>query len=376
MLIEKIGDDCTGCAVCKNICKRNCISMVQNREGFLYPVINRSNCIRCGECERKCVALQRKKMSELETVPINSTFLGYSRSESVRRYSTSGGIFYELAHKILLMNGVVYGASYDDNYRVIHTRVTCIQELYKLNGSKYVQSEMGNIYRKLEADLKNGKVVLFSGCGCQVAGLKSYLGNRYDNLYTVAIICHGVPSPGVWEAYISKFGNIQKVNFRDKSNGWLDYVFTIVTTKKMYMWKELENPYTYAFAKDTIIRESCYNCKFKSYRCEADLMIGDAWGVQYGYRKMYHKEGTSLIITYTAHGKMLLDNIADNIKIEQVYGIDLYRANPRIVRSIQMTNGRKEFRKLSNYFSLKTSLYILFVKGKWCEKKNRNLNIS
>lgn len=355
-------DSCTGCATCQNICPNNCISMVMDKEGFLFPKVDEEKCTKCNECKRRCPAITRDNLSEIDIVKEYPTFVGYSKDQNVIDNCTSGGAFYELSRFIIQNNqGIVYGAAYDKKFHVRHERIDSMEQYHRISGSKYVQSEIGMIFRRVKEDLVSGKMVLFSGCGCQIVALKSYLGKEFENLLTVAIVCHGVPSPGVWDSYISKFRNVLKINFRDKSKeDWCNYSFSITTGDKEYTWKEDNNPYTYSFIKDIIIRKSCFECKFKSYRCDADVMIGDAWGIQNYCRKSFNPKGTSLIIIYTEKGRSIISRIYDRMKLECVSGIDVYRYNPRIVKSIELKKLRHRFSKLSKFFSWRICLRMVY----------------
>lgn len=365
MRIEELGDKCTGCGTCFNICRNHCIEMKPDREGFLKPVINAEKCVQCGECDKSCRVIQRLSYKEIVKIKPYPTYVGHSISREVVERSTSGGIFTELAQYIIDKGGIVYGAAYNAQNHVEHIRVDCIEALWRLNGSKYVQSETGRIFKRVEDDLCVGKIVLFSGCGCQISALRSYLKKEYINLYMVAIVCHGVPSPGVWDDYISRYQNVEQINFRDKRNrGWEDYVFSIKTKESEYSWEDCNNPYSYSFINDIIVRKSCFECKFKSYRCDGDLMIGDAWGIQYSSRKMYNQRGTSLIIAYSDKGDQLIDNIRNKVNIRQVYDMDIYRHNPRIIKSIKMQRQRRIFDKMTIVFPKLFCMYYMYFRSK------------
>lgn len=350
--------------------------MQYDSEGFLYPSINKQKCTMCGMCEKICPAIQREKLEQIDQVRKYVTYVGYGNSPLTREKSTSGGVFFEIAKEILMQNGIVYGAAYNKEFHVYHKRVENMEQLDSIRKSKYVQSEIGLIYRLVKKDLESKKKVLFSGCGCQIVGLKNYLAKEYDNLYTVAIVCHGVPAPKVWDKYISTFRRVNNVDFRDKTMGWMEHQFNISTKKKDYVWKDENNPYMYAFIHDTIIRKSCFNCKFKGDRCKADLMIGDAWGIQQCCRSMFDDRGTSIIISYTDHGGNLLKKVHEKLAITSIESIELYSSNPRIVKSIKSNPGRAFYAKISRILPKVVCLNLMYVKGKLNEKKNRNINIS
>lgn len=188
---------CCGCAACANVCTRQAITMQRDKKGFLYPVIEAGKCNNCGLCEKICPMLNGNE----ERIPVH-TFALKNKNEAVRMQSSSGGLFTILAEGILRENGVVYGAVFNEEWNVIHTRIDSTEELHRLRGSKYVQSVIGDIFKQVREDLKANKKVLFSGSPCQVAGLNAFLRKEYDNLTTVDFVCHGVPNPRIWEEYL------------------------------------------------------------------------------------------------------------------------------------------------------------------------------
>ena len=211
---------CTGCRACENVCSQKAITFHENIKGFSYPKISVDLCINCGMCKKNCVVNYQHKHLEKGKV-----YACWNVNKKERLDSTSGGIFRLLSEKILDEGGIVYGAGFDNNMVVHHMRIEEKKNLYKLLGSKYVQSDIKGIYQKVRADLENGKKVLFSGVACQVSALKNYLKKDYDNLLCVDILCHGVPSPLVFRDYLKYMekkykSDVQKVNFRYKRPGW------------------------------------------------------------------------------------------------------------------------------------------------------------
>ena len=190
-------EKCVGCHACYNICPTHSISMQIDVDGFWYPVVDIEKCIHCGRCEKVCPVLKQAKRNE-EQLQI---YGACSVDEDIRSQSSSGGVFSVLALHVLNKGGIVYGASFNSNFQVQHIGISSVTELDKLRGSKYVQSQIGDIYRDVKQQLRNGKMVLFTGTPCQVDGLNNFLGRTYDNLITQDIVCHGVPSPMVWEKY-------------------------------------------------------------------------------------------------------------------------------------------------------------------------------
>lgn len=208
---------CCGCEACRNVCPKQCITLKEDKEGFLYPEINVTTCIKCGLCERVCPMLLQ---SNKERMPV-AVYAAKHKDDNIRLVSSSGGAFTFLAEKVIEQGGVVFGARFDENWQVVHDYVETKSELSLFRGSKYVQSRIGNSYQQVQQFLKSGRLVLFTGTSCQILGLKLFLRKQYDNLLAIDVICHGVPSPKVWKKYLNEvaFGHcsqITDISFRNK----------------------------------------------------------------------------------------------------------------------------------------------------------------
>ena len=333
--------DCSGCEACANICPKNAIEMIRYGEGFAYPTINPKLCIKCGRCDATCPALNFKK--KIPTA-LPATFAAICTDDKIRRHSSSGGIFSALSEIVLQNGGVVFGAAFDKNWRVIHTSARNFDELENLRGSKYVQSKIGNVYRQVRYAL-NSKPVLFSGTPCQCAGLKHFLGSDPDNLLTVEIICHGTPSPMIWENYIDTIGyahDIKHVNFRSKRTGWKNYQFEINFSDQVCKTNELvKDFYGKLFLRGVSERPSCSACKFKIPNGQADLTIGDAWGVEDFAPKMFDDGGTSIIFVHTEKGKDFFKQA--KLVAQPVSFIEATKKNPRSLIQSAADSRRKNF---------------------------------
>ena len=333
--------DCSGCEACANICPQNAIEMTRDAEGFAYPKINPALCIKCGRCDATCPALNFK---EKIPVALPKIFAAVYDDDKIRRHSSSGGIFSALSEIILQNGGVVFGAAFDKNWRVIHTAAQNFDELENLRGSKYVQSQIGDVYRQVKDALRS-TLVLFSGTPCQCAGLKHFLGSDPDNLLTVEIICHGVPSPALWEYYIDYIGyahDIKHVNFRNKRKGWKDVHFEVNYLDRVrYSIPFAVNLYTRLFSINTCLRPSCSACKFRFPDGQADLTIGDAWGVENFAPEMFDNRGTSLVFIHTAKGKTFLEQ--SNLIAQPVSFIDATKYNFGFIISVTEDPRREYF---------------------------------
>ena len=282
---------CCGCTACVSACPKNCISMSADREGFLYPVVDSVKCIDCGLCEKVCPVLHPVNN---ETEPL--VYAAINNNEAVRMQSSSGGIFTLIAEYVLEHGGVVFGACFDSDWNVIHDYTETKDGLARFRGSKYVQSHVGNSFTQVKTFLDSGREVLFSGTPCQVAGLKNYLRKPYSNLFTVDLVCHGVPSPEVWKKYLQEtvsraygikkkkvvnFGDyISDISFRAKDKGWKKYNIKIIFRNgKIEMMPSFENPYMKAFLSNLSLRPSCYACPTKLHHVQSDITLADFWGV-------------------------------------------------------------------------------------------------
>ena len=356
--------DCTGCWGCANICPKSCITMKTNKEGFDYPIVNEDNCIKCKKCIDACPILHK---SEVDNNPI--AYACFNKDEEVRRESSSGGIFTLIATNIIEDNGVVFGARFNDLFEVEHNYIESVEDIKVFRGSKYVQSKMGYTFTKVKKFLEDGRKVLFSGTPCQVGGLKSFLGKEYENLICIDIICHGVPSPLAWNKYRNEVSNGKKitdVSFRDKTYGWKDYSFRMdFEDGTRYFEKGTENKYIKGFIGDIYLRNSCYQCKFKTLHRQSDLTLADFWGIENINADMDDRKGTSFIIVNSKKGNQILQKIIEQIEAEKVdleqsikYNMSAVRAsyrNPRREYFFRNIN-RFKFNKLVEK-TLKESIY-------------------
>ena len=310
--------NCCGCGACIQKCPKQCISLEEDNEGFLYPNVNQSLCINCHLCEIVCPVLHKKnnKKPLIALAAINP-------QEDTRLNSSSGGIFTLLAEKTIAKDGVVFGASFDKNWEVHHDEATTTNDIGKFRGSKYVQSKTENSYKRAEHLLKEGKEVLFSGTPCQIAGLKNFLQKEYTNLITVDFICHGVPSPGIWKWYLktqiitNTSFKLKNINFRDKTLGWRQFqlVFQFKSSNSISS-SNSANGYMIAFLNDICLRPSCYKCSTKSGSSHSDITIADFWKIKSFNINMDDNKGTSLVLVNTNKGLKLINKI--NMEAKEV----------------------------------------------------------
>lgn len=308
-------ENCCGCGCCAQTCPKHCIRMVQNQEGFFYPEIDRELCVECGLCQKHCPQVQK-----LADRPLQKAYVVQFKDEGCLSRSASGGAFAALAVKTLENKGAVVGAAFSDTLEVSHIVVEKIEDLHKLQGSKYVSSSIGDVYARVKSILAEGREVLFSGTPCQIAGLNAYLSKQYDNLTTVDLACHGTPSSKLFGEYLKWLeachgGTIEKYSFRDKSSGgWgLFGSFTCKGRKKIL--NPYCDPYYATFLRGETYRKSCYSCKYANLNRPADLTVGDFWGIsQYsGEHDFKEEQGLSLLLLNTGKGREVFDSLSDKV---------------------------------------------------------------
>ncbi len=376
MIQIKDKKDCCGCHACVTVCAKHCITMQTDSEGFLYPVVDKDACTDCGLCEKVCPVIHQAAPVEPQ-----ATYIAINRSEEIRLQSSSGGIFTLLAEQIIAEGGVVFGARFDTDWSVIHAWTDTVEGLAAFRGSKYVQSRIGDSYREARAFLQEGRKVLFSGTPCQIAGLRKYLRKEYENLLTVDFICHGVPSPGVWQRYLSELRGelraergdgknsvpssmdelpvITGISFRDKSNGWKKYGFRLryaafeaasntvsasaIKEEKEFLQPFPENPFMRGFLADVYLRPSCYACPAKSGKSGSDITIADAWGMNMFASEHDDDKGACYVLENTEKGTSYMNLFSFDRHTVDVNAIRQY--NPAYVSSVKAHPKRSQFFK-------------------------------
>lgn len=346
MIDSKDKSLCSGCYTCVNICPKNCILMETDNEGFWYPKVDKKQCIECGLCEQRCPILNDM---HVENTP--KAYACYNLDEKIRKESSSGGIFTLVASNIIDMGGVVYGAAFDSEFEVEHITVTNKEDLYKLRGSKYVQSKIGETYPDIKKLLDQNKLVYFSGTPCQIDGLLCFLNKEYDNLICQDIICHGVPSPKVWKDYVDNKnkeykGTPVRINFRQKNSGWNLYELSLLYKDSSYNSCHKEDLYMRAFLSNLILRPSCYNCSSKSLNRNSDITLADFWGINSIDPSMDDDKGTSLIFVNSKKGEELFASIKDNMISKKVDISKAIKYNPSAYQSVPLTDKRNQFFEL------------------------------
>lgn len=339
---------CTSCTACSNICPKQCISFNKNKDGFNYPEIDKSKCIECSLCENICPVINKK-----QTNSKTRAYAVKNKNEKVRLESTSGGFFSLLADYVLENDGYVAGAVYDENFVVKHIIINDRSELYKLRGAKYSQSELGNIFFSIKKLLEEGKMVLFSGTPCQCEGLKAFLKKDYKNLITADLICHGVPSPEVWQKYIDYRSDKEndgirpkKINMRCKDSGWSNYGYStefVYENGKRTLVLNSRDLFMKAFVGNICLRESCSDCKAKGINRVTDFTLGDYWGIWNQYPEFDDNRGTSAVSVHSDKGAELLNNLNGQLELIETDAENVYKENISFIESSKPHPDRNEF---------------------------------
>ncbi|WP_077611307.1 Coenzyme F420 hydrogenase/dehydrogenase, beta subunit C-terminal domain [Clostridium sp. Marseille-P2415] len=315
--IKVVGKACVGCRSCEQSCPVKCIRLRPNQEGFLYPDVDEQVCLSCGVCLKKCPAFDFKPQGRK---PVR--VLGFKSNDRERiLQSASGGASDLFARFIIQAGGSVYGCAYTENLEARHIKVDKIEDLYRLQSSKYVQSDLKYCYDSAKSELDKGKLVLFTGTPCQIGGLYKYLGNlSYDNLFTVDIICHGVPSPELLRKYFAyqekKLGEeLKYFNFRSKEKrGWGTQYLLKTKTKTKTNLLSLDK-YGKHFMDGDCYRECCYECSYANTDRVGDITIGDFWGVEKSNPGFASISGVSAVLINSEQGNKLFERVESQASV-------------------------------------------------------------
>lgn len=344
MFYLKNKEDCCGCHACISICPDQCIQMLPDTEGFLYPVVDESLCTECGLCELVCPVINPPRLEG-----DSAAFAAWNQDEDVRADSSSGGVFNALMQRTFEQNGVVFGATFDDSMTLCHQAVHNETEGQALRGSKYLQSTIGAAYLEARKFLKQGRQVLFSGTPCQIAGLYAFLRKEYDNLLTCDVVCHGVPSPKVFAAYRAELerqydAKTQRIAFRRKNFGWQLYSVSLsFDNDTEYLCVLNEDAFMIGFLRNIYLRPSCYACKFSRLPRVADISLGDFWGVGTHHPEWDDGRGTSLVIVQTEKGQQAFDACRQDITVHDADLDVAIQSNPCICGSVAPEVRREAF---------------------------------
>ena len=347
-------NDCCGCGACAQQCPKGCIAMVEDEQGFRYPKVDLDLCVDCHLCEKVCPVINQSQSHE----PV-ATYAAKNGNDTERMASSSGGVFIALAKRIIDEGGVVFGARFDDNWDVCHDYAETLDGVHSFQGSKYVQSRIGDTYRQAESFLREGRKVMFTGTPCQIAGLRLFLRKDYaTQLLLVDIVCHVTPSPLVWRDYLkyitrekcvsvgvdAEHLKLSGISFRDKRLGWEKYGFSVRYNSllcgngkrdaELFFEPSYNNVFMRGFLKDIYLRPSCYSCPAKSAKSGSDITLADFWGVASPYPQLYDEGGVSLLLANTACGREFILSLS-GVERHEVDFQSALKHNPSIAHCVK-----------------------------------------
>lgn len=354
---------CVGCGACAKRCPTKAIEMIVDEKGFYYPKCNKTSCIHCGQCERVCPT-KNQWDSHIEDAEFYAMISG---SKQMQMGSASGGVFPEIAKVFLKMQGgLVWGAAFDTNFAVRHISINSEDQLPRLCRSKYVQSDTTHIFEEIERQLAQGTKVLFTGTPCQTAAVAKYIPSKLKtNLYLVDIVCHGVPSPLVWQEYLGALScqmreskeDIKEVYFKYKSGDktWSHPGFLVKWNDgKEYLEFSNNTWYEKGFLENLYVRPACHMCKFKRLSSPSDITIGDFWGCKERYPDMFDQNGVSVVATKTEKGRQIVSEVKEKTKWIRISSEDACAHNQRIIKPAKANRRRTKFWRC---FRLKSNNY-------------------
>ena len=337
---------CSGCGACASACPAHCIAMKPDREGFLYPTVDMAQCRRCGLCVRICPmkegALPAEKREQV-------AYGAYTPDAKLREESSSGGVFSIIAEEILTRSGIVYGAAWDENWKLRHIGVASREQLSVLRGAKYLQSDSTGCFAEIRAHLENGRWVCFSGTPCQIGGLKAYLRKTYERLLCIDLICHGVPSPLGWAQYREALAKehrapMTKFVFRNKEKSWKRYsVSATFANGSNYSAMLVKDPYMRVFLAGIMLRPSCYACPFKGESHFSDLTIADFWGIENVLPELDDDKGLSLIVLHSDAAKTFFAGLEPKLVCQPVAADKALQGNQSWYKSVNANPLRRKF---------------------------------
>lgn len=342
-IYRNIGNElCCGCSACVNVCPKQCLTMKADQEGFFFPTLSDATvCIDCNLCDMVCFVLHPSDTKK----PIGCIGVK-NKNEVVREKSSSGGLFSALAEFVINNGGVVFGARFSESWQVVIDYTEKLDGIDAFRGAKYVQAMVENSYLHAKSFLDSGRKVLYSGTYCQIAGLHHFLRKDYDNLISVDVVCHSVPSPLVWERYLSEISStseIMSVNFRDKTTGWTKYGYNLCVSLKNGIKYNIpaSAEYMKCLTMNITTRPSCSHCMAREGRSCSDITIGDYWGVWDIQPEFDDNKGVSIALVNTDKIKNIIESM--DMDVTNVSIVEACKYNSGLTKSTPNHSHRKKF---------------------------------
>lgn len=360
-------DACCGCGACEAICPTGAVRMQERELGFLYPTVQQDLCLECGKCIDVCQIGRDMENNPAE----QSYYAGQHHSREIRMQSSSGGVFSALAQAVIQDQGIVYGACFDEEWKVCHVSAATMQGVSGMYGSKYIQSHNENVYQEIAKYLREGRTILYTGTPCQCQAILQYAkisGLDITHLYTIDFVCHGVGSPGVWKKYVEwlegMYGKLLQFTFRDKENGWENFRQKAVL-KNGTTIMESGRSYFKMYASLLLMRECCFACSYTSYERCSDLTLGDFWNISALTHHFEKESGVSQILTNTKKGKELLSKAAPNLSLLQCTAKDCWQ--PHLEYPVNVSPIQKKFLR---YYKCHAFADVIkkYGKGSWAAR--------
>ncbi len=345
MYVKESKNECSGCTACMNACPSICITMTEDEEGFLYPLIDENLCTNCDLCRKVCRFKVQSERPNRDTYPI--IYAAKNKNVTVRMKSSSGGAYTAISDYFLENGGYVFGAAFVEDFKVSHTKAKSVEERDSHRGSKYVQSNLNDIFKEIKLLLKDNNKILFTGTACQVSGLNSYLARDYENLFTLDVVCYGTLSPKLFSDYIAAITKNKKLKeyyFREKKISWRGINVSAVYVDGTYICNNKKlNVIHELYSKNFALRPSCHNCYFTNLNRVSDMTLGDYWGIEDVKPDFDDSKGVSVILINTPKGKIFFENIKEKFDLLISNAADCTKKQPRLSFPTEQSPIRKEF---------------------------------